>query len=210
MLEQPILSLRGKNAIFLIGVPLLLGTAPFFNLINRNSQDSMSCKNNTLFIFSSLSLCLSPSFLYSAAQSKNILTQKAKDEFVYAAGKGDLAHIKKALQEHPEIADTLSSELISPLKCTIFRAKKNDQEIRIQIINELLEARANINLPTGTGSTALMIASAKGLDKIVTFLVKNGADWLKQDDQERTALSFAKSQSTKDAIAEGFKRKKEE
>ncbi len=207
---MPILSLRGKNAIFLIELSLLLEIASFFTLINHIRKDSMSSQNNTLFIFSYLSLCLSPSFLYSAAQSKKSVTQKAKDEFVDAAGKGDLAYIKKALQEHPEIADTLSSQLISPLKCAIFRAKKNDQETRIQIINELLEARANINFPTRTGSTALMIASAKELDKIVTFLVKNGADWLKQDNQGRTALSFAKSQSTKDAIVEGFKRKKKE
>ena len=161
------------------------------------------------FSYAALAFLATHSSRSIAAESPIIkVPQVEKDIFITAAGQGDLVQVQKSLSCYPTIVDCLSTEKCVALKDVVRHATYNDQEICIQIIDKLLKARANINYPNKVGYTALMIASERGLDSIVTFLVKNGADILKKNKYGINSWSLASDESTKDAIIKGFLNKK--
>lgn len=65
---------------------------------------------------------------------------------------------------------------------------------------ELINTKAELNYQNNDGLTALMLASLRGLEKIVTKLIENGADPNMKTSDGKTALSFASESGNEDII----------
>ena len=61
----------------------------------------------------------------------------------------------------------------------------------IKLVNELIQAGANVNAKNSNGVTALMAASQDGHLDCIDILLSNGADVNAKDNRGRTALMFA-------------------
>jgi hypothetical protein len=62
---------------------------------------------------------------------------------------------------------------------------------RSEIVEYLLEHRADVDAPIDNGSTALMLAARNGHKKVVEVLLKHHADPGRQNDAGVTALGWA-------------------
>ena len=59
------------------------------------------------------------------------------------------------------------------------------------IVDQLLDARADVNLRTKDGQTALMGAAVNGSTRVANMLLSRGADFSVKDSHEFTALMYA-------------------
>merc|ERR1711912_161736 len=62
---------------------------------------------------------------------------------------------------------------------------------RVEIVQDLILAKAQVNQTNDDGNTPLMIAAYKGHTEIVTHLMSAGADIYHQNKQGNTALKLA-------------------
>ena len=120
-------------------------------------------------------------------------------------GTGITALIIAAGQGYPDIVQQLLEYSADPnsisdidgstaLHCVLSHPEtlhKDDKEKKLNIIQQLIEKGANINIQNEDGVTALMMACNEVLSEVVELLLQNGADPNIHGDKGWTALMYA-------------------
>lgn len=70
----------------------------------------------------------------------------------------------------------------------------------IEMVRELIEARADVNIQDRWGNTALTYAAQYGYIEVVRELIKARANVSIQDNESKTALDYAKEKGHNDII----------
>lgn len=108
-----------------------------------------------------------------------------------AAGRGDLATVKRKIEQRHVEVNAKDAQHQTPLICAA-------QAGRARIVRYLLARGADVNLPAGAqsdGESPLIAAAASGQVNVVQMLVEAGADLdyaPKADSPDGTALDYAK------------------
>lgn len=140
---------------------------------------------------------------------RNVIFDRGSDNAVLTIGATPLLRASKAgdnpdairlLLEHGALVDLPNVDGITPLMTAAgmghgpnaSRGKFNTEEDSLAAIPLLLKAGADINAHAADGQTALHSAAQKGWNKVVSFLVENGASLDAKDGRGRTALDYAK------------------
>ncbi|HLF51332.1 ankyrin repeat domain-containing protein [Flavobacterium sp.] len=144
--------------------------------------------------------------LFANAQDKNVFD---------VARKGTLEEMKSIYKSNPDLINTLSDDY-TPLILACYRAnvavalflinKVSDINYssgdgtalmaavmsgNIQIIDQLILHKANLNTADAQGKTALIYAAYFNKTEIVKSLIKAGVDKKHKDSEGKTALDFA-------------------
>jgi|GEM_PF-1030611 len=109
-----------------------------------------------------------------------------KREFLSAVSRGDLYYVNKLINSDKNIINSQDDKGMTALMIAV----TEDQE---EIVNALLELRADPNIKSNTGKTALMYAVAKGQTYIVKQLLKSKADPYIKSISGDSALTIAVS-----------------
>ena len=109
------------------------------------------------------------------------------DEFVEAAGRGDLDTVIASL-EHGVIVNYANGSGKTALMAAGFSGHAD-------VVQVLINAGANLNLQTNHGYTALMWASQRGYYDVVQQLLNHGANIFLTNNRGETALTLAQNRS---------------
>lgn len=145
------------------------------------------------------------SLLLLAAREGNLkvveLLVKRGAQVAYKNPAGDSALALAALQGHVEIVDTLlqagapvGNEGWTPLVYAAFNG-------HLAIVERMVERGAFVDQRAPNQATALMLAARNGHTDVVRYLLSKGADATLENDQGRTARSWALEKSNTDAAA---------
>ena len=106
------------------------------------------------------------------------------NELMEACNNGDLDNLKRLIHEGSNVNE--GNYLMSPL---MLASRKG----YLEIVKELIKSGANVNQKSGSGITALMMASDwnKGTVEIVRELIKHGANVNEKNNTGETALMIA-------------------
>ena len=74
-------------------------------------------------------------------------------------------------------------------------------EENVELIKLLLASKADVNLRSNDGMTALMFAASSGTPEVVRALIAGGADVNAQNNAGETALSLAKKKERNANVA---------
>lgn len=113
-------------------------------------------------------------------QNRRKLNPNLRNALMNASSRGHVSIVKQIIPELNDGKTTLGIALLI--------ASKNGQE---EIVDELLNAGADINYEDFAGTTALIVASKEGHAEVVQKLLQSGADITQEDYEKRTAWWFA-------------------
>ena len=103
--------------------------------------------------------------------------------------------VKEMLLVNPKLHTVRGAHTIPLLSHAIYGGKKADD-----VLNMLIDAGADVNIATKTGSTALMSAAGAGRAPIVELLLAKGADPKLKTSKGQTALDIAIKREKEDVI----------
>ena len=114
--------------------------------------------------------------------SSYALAQEKLDVFEVAR-KGTVEELKLALQQNPNVINSVNTDGYSPLILACYRENN-------EVAKFLIEKGANINFKSGLG-TPLMACSAKGNIVIAKFLIEKKADINSTDENGMSAIMYS-------------------
>ena len=108
------------------------------------------------------------------------------EKYIEAAADGDIALMEELTKKHGDLANVREERKWSALIAAASTGKLN-------VVQYLLQKKANLNLRTNLGDTAIYRASAKGYADIVKLLLESGANPTIKDKKGDTPLMKAAS-----------------
>jgi ankyrin repeat protein len=109
------------------------------------------------------------------------------------ARRGDLDGVQEVLEEYPEIKDELSSAGTTALQAAVHAG-------HMDIVDCLLNAKADVNAKSNRGDTALHMAAAHNIVDMALRLVKAGAESDIVNNDGDTAESLATTPEVRMAV----------
>lgn len=138
--------------------------------------------------------------LLLSAQGGLLAITEAQYELYEIAGKRDSKTLQQFLENKKPDVNFQEVNGSTPLIQAIVSDTQNEP-IRYQKIQLLLEAKANPNIADFTGMTPLMYAAERGLRGTVEQLLFHGADRTVIDYRGRTAVDLAKTDEIKQILS---------
>jgi ankyrin repeat protein len=122
-------------------------------------------------------------------------------EFFNAAWRGEIEVIKQEIEKNPKIVNEFNEHGYSAIMMAVIWGRKNQKEI----INLLLNKKADINIGNQQGQTALHFAAQYASKDLVEYLISKGGDIGKKDIAGRIPLIYAILNKKKSNIIPLFK-----
>ncbi|MBD5164387.1 MAG: ankyrin repeat domain-containing protein [Helicobacter sp.] len=116
-----------------------------------------------------------------------------QEYFLQASKNGDIATLRKLL----DFGVNVNFRDRTNGSTALMNAAMNGHT---EIVKELIDKEAGVNIQKVNGLTALMYAAASGHTEVVKDLLNNGADINLHDKDGRTALDYAKEERRKEII----------
>jgi TonB family protein len=114
-----------------------------------------------------------------------------------AAYFGEPSFVKEMIKKNASVNARNKTGLTALFLAT--RCLISDHNEDVEIARLLIERRADVNAKSSAGVSPLMNAAQRGRLKLVKLLVEKGAKVNDEDDQHRTALTYAMRSKGKDA-----------